>query len=326
MRGGGAAGDGAARSSDAARRPFAWGQFAGITAAALGVFLLLRLLPIGTNLSHMDFRVDPKATGAIEFCDPLNPQFIPVVAARSPVTMTVAAEEPVVAGRAVRLVFTLRTGSGKPIAPEDLLVTHTRRLHLLAVDATLGDYQHLHPEPTRRPGEWAVEVTLRRSGVYRIFGDFTPAATGRGLYASVDLPVAPPADAAPAGAEPASPGRPGRVVIREGHRFELEVVAPPARAARPFDLRFSIQRTEGGPVALEPVMGALAHLVAFDAERSGFAHLHPVEDASGRPAAANAPVLHFKLTIPRPGWYTIWAQINLRGREEFVPFGIEVVE
>src|SRR3954468_909649 len=54
-----------------------------ITLAAVAVFVGLRSLPTGTNLSHMDFR----ATGAnvIEFCDPLNPQFISVVAARSPV-------------------------------------------------------------------------------------------------------------------------------------------------------------------------------------------------------------------------------------------------
>jgi hypothetical protein len=56
--------------------------------------MALRLLPTGTNLSHMDFRVDPRATNAIEFCDPLNPQFIPVVAVRSPVSMSIVTAEP----------------------------------------------------------------------------------------------------------------------------------------------------------------------------------------------------------------------------------------
>ena len=39
---------------------FAWRQFAGITAGAMAVFIALRLLPTGTNLSHMDFRVDAR--------------------------------------------------------------------------------------------------------------------------------------------------------------------------------------------------------------------------------------------------------------------------
>ena len=40
----------------------------GITIAAVAIFFGLRFLPTGTNLSHMDFRVDPKAGNVIEFC------------------------------------------------------------------------------------------------------------------------------------------------------------------------------------------------------------------------------------------------------------------
>ena len=60
-------------------RQIPWGQVALITAAAILVFAGLRLLPTGTNLNHMDFRVENRGAGSIEFCDPLNPQFIPVV-------------------------------------------------------------------------------------------------------------------------------------------------------------------------------------------------------------------------------------------------------
>ena len=59
-------------------------QIALITTAAVALFLIVRRLPTGTNLSHMDFRVT--GGNSIEFCDPLNPQFIPVVAVRSPVS------------------------------------------------------------------------------------------------------------------------------------------------------------------------------------------------------------------------------------------------
>lgn len=299
---------------------FAWGQFFWITAGAIGLFVGLRLLPTGTNLNHMDFRVDARPGGAIEFCDPANPQFIPVVALRSPVEMTVTMPAPVAANRGIEARVRLRTARGKPIAPEDLLLTHTRRLHLLIVDSALSDYQHVHPEPTRTPGEWTFAFTPRHGGVYRFFADFTPAATGRGLYASADFDLG-----SLPGERERSPRPVANRVERDGIRYEIAVASLPVRADRPIDLRFRVSRSDGSAVSLTPVMGALAHLVAFDAARSGFAHLHPVEPMATEAAAAREVELNFKLSIPRPGEYSIWAQINLDGREEFVRFPLDVL-
>lgn len=302
--------------------PFAWRQFLAITLGAVALYGGLRLLPTGTNLSHMDFRVDARKMASVEFCDPLNPQFISVVAARSPVVMEVSTSRPARSGETVEGVVRLATASGKPVGREDLLVTHTRRLHLLVVDPSLSDYQHLHPEAGARPGEWVFAFQPRRSGIYRVFADFTPIATGRGLYAHADLTV----ELSPSVEK--APGELNRAVgpLREagGHRFRLESTPQPARANAVVELRFTIDRVDGGPVALTPVMGAYAHLVAFDADRSGFAHLHPVEDAAVKPADERAPALNFKLTIPRPGSYTVWAQVGLGSREEFVSFPLEV--
>lgn len=287
-----------------------------ITAAALGLFLILRWLPVGSNLNHMDFRVAEK--GAIEFCDPNSPQFIPVIAAKSPVQLALKSEAPVAVGRPVRFTLTMSTASGKPIGPADLLVAHTRKLHLLAVDPTLQDYQHLHPEPGRRDGEWVFDMLPTRSGVYRVFADFTPAATARGLYASVDFTV---------------PGDVARVARTtnstwQAAGFNFELVAPSYfKAGVPAELRFRIERpgTMKTPVPLEPVMGAFAHLVAFDEERSGFAHLHPDQvDLAQKPDALR-PELTFKVTVPQPGRYVIWAQVNLAGDEVFVPFWVDVL-
>ena len=101
-----------------------WRQVAWITLAAAALFAMLRWLPTGTNLSHMDFRVEGKGGNAIEFCDPLNPQFIPVVAARSPVALTL--EGPAAAqGQRWEGSVWLRTASGKPVLPSDLLVTRS---------------------------------------------------------------------------------------------------------------------------------------------------------------------------------------------------------
>jgi len=295
-------------------------QLLWITLGAVAVFVGMRLLPTGTNLSHMDFRVDPNTKNSIEFCDPLNPQFIPVVAVHSPVTMKIETDVAPAAGIEVSAVITLRTASGKPIAPEDLLVAHTKKLHLMIVDPTLTDYQHVHPIPLGKAGQWAFSFTPRFGGTYRLFADFTPAATGRGLYATVDVAVA---------GDGANPGERARVmapVRRDGFDFRLTSAAMPPRVGQPIDLTFAVASPDGAAVPMEPVMGAFAHLVAFDESRSGFAHLHPTEIDLAKPPDATHPVLHFKLTIPRAGRYVIWAQVNLGGREKFVPFWFEVGE
>lgn len=305
---------------DAAQRR----QLVLLTAGALALFALFRWLPTGTNLSHMDFR----ATGGntIEFCDPANPQFIPVVAVKSPVELILAradgAATPPVPGQPARFVLTLRTASGKPIAPEDLIVTHTRLLHLLIIDPWLNDYQHVHPEPGARPGEWTFTFTPRREGNYRVFADFTPVATARGLYASTDVQVG--RSGLPAAYTMVMSHENNWVVERDGLRCALVPAAQPVKARRPVDLKLVLTREDGGKVALGPVMGAFAHLVAFDEARSGFAHLHPVETDLLKPPDAVRPVLNFKITIPAAGKYVIWAQLNLGGRETFLPFWFDV--
>ena len=289
-----------------------WRQVGFITLAAIVIFAFLRWLPTGTTLSHMDFRVDAK--NSIEFCDPLNPQFIPVVAMASPVSLSIKAPTTQV-GEPVRATVTLQTSNGKPIATEDLLVVHTKRLHLLITDPSLQDYQHVHPEPTGVPGEWSFAFTPQATGAYRVFADFTPAATNRGLYANADFTVQASTAAAVSRTEARLP---------PGYAVKLTPASLPLRAKQPIDLNFSVTRNDGGVVPLEPVMDAYAHLVAFDQSRSGFAHLHPMQSDLTQPPDRVHPVLNFKITIPSAGRYVIWAQINLGGQETFVPFWFDV--
>jgi hypothetical protein len=287
-----------------------------ITAVAVLLFVVIRLLPGGSNVNHMDFRLEGK--GAIEFCDPANPQFIPVVAARSPVVLGLRSEREPARDQATEFTLTLRTASGKPVGPADLLVAHTRKLHLLIVDPTLSDYQHVHPEPGSRPGEWRFTLTPHRAGAYRVFADFTPAATQRGLYAAADFTVPGPV---------ASVINTGNTTWQDlGLKFEL-VLPPVLNAGKPADLKFRIESpgAKKEPVPLRPVMGAFAHLVAFDEARSGFAHLHPMETDLAQPPDALRPELNFKVTIPQPGRYVIWAQVDINGKETFAPFWVEVL-
>ena len=297
-------------SLDAAR----WRQIVLITGVAVLLYVGFRALPTGTNLHSVDFNAPGQ--GMVDYCDPANPQFIPVAKVRSPVTMTLAGDAPAEPGREARYVLTMKTSTGKPVGPVDLLVSHTRKLHLLIADPTLQDYQHIHPEAGAQPGEWTFAFTPHLAGRYRVFADFTPVATARSLYASAELPVK------------------GEVAVNtqglsleaavEDYRFRLTPVVAPIKARRMADLTFAVTRVDGGRVDMKPVMGAFAHLVAFDAALSGFAHLHPKETDLSKPPDSLKPTLTFKVTIPNGGRDVIWAQVKLAGREVFVPFSFEV--
>jgi hypothetical protein len=309
-----------------------WRGAVWITVAAVALYVGFRVLPTGTNLHHLDFQVS--GAGALEMCDPSNPQFIPVVAARSPVRLELRAADGAAAevGRESAFVLTLTTSAGKPIGPVDLATVHTRKLHLLVIDPTLTDYQHLHPEPGGKPGEWVFRHTPARAGVYRVFADFTPTATGRGLYSFADYTVG-------AGAADSSdtPGtgvatmktRLGGEAETGPWRFRLATQdGAPVRAGKQATLIFTGREISGGEVPMAIVMDAYAHLVGFDMERSGFAHLHPRGERPGDYAVsapdAREPKLWFDLTIPKAGDYVVWAQVNLEGGERFLPFVMNV--
>jgi hypothetical protein len=294
-------------------------RIAVITAAAVALFIVVRELPTGTNLSHMDFRV--QGGNVIEFCDPANPQFLPVVAVRSPVTLAVSAAAPARAGEEVRATLTLTTFSGKPIAPEDLQVVQTRRIHLLIVDPSLDDYQHVHPVPGRTPGEWVFQFRPRFGGAYRIFADFTPVATNRGLYSETEMEVGGPPNPVAAGTQQAS-----WTAAAGGYAFSLAPASLPVRARVPAVLTLSVEKPGGGAVPLMPVMGAFAHLVAFDTGRSGFAHIHPDQADLSKAPDPVRPSFTFRVTIPAPGRYVIWSQVNLGGTEVYAPFWFDVRE
>ena len=312
-----------------------WRSVAWITGFALALYVGFRLLPTGTNLHHMDFRVS--GANALEMCDPANPQFIPVVAARSPVKVELTAESGATpaAGRETRFVLTLATAGGKPIGPVDLLTVHTRKLHLLVVDPTLADYRHVHPEPGARPGEWVFAHTPKRGGVYRVFADFTPAATGRGLYAFADYTAAGETTAERMGKAPDL----GEVVTDGGYALSLGLdKGTSVKAGVPGTLVFSIRAEDGAAVPLEPVMGAYVHTTAFDESRSGFAHLHPRVDPGEKPAPIDGlsplpslkepmrPRFSFDVMIPAAGRYVVWTQFKLGGVERFQPFALDVVK
>jgi hypothetical protein len=268
----------------------------------------------------MDFVVG--GPGALQFCDAQNPKFLPVVSRTSPVAMTLDPSPPPTEGGASEITLTLKTESGKPIGPDELIPTSTRKVILLAIDPSLEDFQAMTPEAGTRPGEWQFPFSPRRSGTYRIFADFTPAATGLEMYASADLNVAP--GAAQRAIAPAV-WKTSWIVEQEGYRLTLKSASNPIHVRDSVELRFAVESSRGGQVSPEPLDGSLATLVAFDEARTGFVNLHadaPMAEGS-MPMGNFAPT--FMVTFSDPGRYVVWSRVNVGGREITAPFRIEVL-
>jgi hypothetical protein len=296
--------------------PAQWRQAGILTAAAAALLAGLNFFRMRPDLTHMDFVTG--GPGSLEFCDPANPRFLPVVARPSPVVAELRTAAPAVARGQVEAVLVLRTNTGKPIGPRDLRLTEAGKMSLLLVDPKLTDFQAQMPSPGPHPGEWSFAFIPRGSGTYRVFADFTPEATGQEMYASADLAVA-GSGTADSMVEPARKS----AVVRAGWHLALRPSVAPIRAREAVDLDFTVARLDGSAAALQPVDGFPARLVAFDRNRTGFVNLRP---EPGLPPDNSGAGLHltFKVTIPDPGNYVIWSRISDRRTEVDTPFSLEV--
>jgi hypothetical protein len=277
-------------------------QIAGITAGALLIWLGLRSLGGPPSLSPMDFVVG--GSDALQFCDPNHPRFLPVVARSLPVTLKVAPSGD-------RLILT--TVTGKPVGPREVAPTDGVPLRLFLVNRALTRFYSADPAPAERTGEWRLDFDRRAPEALRIFADLTPAALGREIYASADLPAL----GVPAGAQaPAAPPE-------GGWRFELASAPARLSALQPILLTLTAERTDGAPAVLTPVGGSRAQLVVFDQACTGMAHLRSVETTASPPGRPRAQA-SFEVTFPDSGPYVLWAQLELNGRPVLERFTREV--
>lgn len=288
-----------------------------ITALMAGLYIFFHLLPDFAPERPATFL--RKATGdpKPELCHFSSLGFTAVNLRRSPVVMRLLADSPPRAGEEVRVTVALSRAGGKPVTFSDLEEQHTEKFHLLVIDPTLQDYHHFHPVPTAVPGEYEFSFTPRHGGSYRLFGEVVPVVTGRALQTVADLDVA-------GEGPPLSGTLPLEQTIGD-YRF---IMIPPeegTRAGRPGIVSFDVRHVAGEAVSLEPVMGAWAHLVAFDAERSGFAHMHPLQEDLEKKLDETKPELDFMFYAEDAGVYTVWAQLKIDGRQLYAPFEIEVL-
>src|SRR3954452_24463990 len=225
-------------------------------------------------------------------------------------------------GAPTRLEVTLvDTATGRPV--EDLTRTHEACMHLIATRADLGTFAHLHPQPTGRPGELAVDITFPTAGRYIVNTEFRRQGQMADVHSRQVLTVA---GTAP---EPVTLTEGPRTVVVDGIRVDLDGVA---EAGGRSDLRFTLtDAVTGRPVDdLQSYLAAAGHIVVMRADGQTFAHEHAeVTDESGRPVFALpgqtfGPELDVHAEFPTAGTYQLWAQFRLAGGDVItVPFTVE---
>ncbi len=238
-------------------------------------------------------------------------------AAASVKSEMVTTEKPV-AGKKATAIVRLTGSDGKPLALDQLQVAHTEKLHLLVVDETRTDYHHEHPVAAERPGEYTFEFSPRFGGTYYIWADVVPTATGQQEYAKTEVKVQGP---------PAAKDRTLNTTAEaDGYRFSLTTENNETlQTGKATMVKVKVTTLDGRDfTALEPVMGAYAHMVAFPENLDGVTHIHPMGPEPEAATERGGPELSFHVEPEKPGFQKFFLQTQIGGREVYAAFGMEV--
>jgi len=286
----------------------------------VAAFFVLRALP-DAECGFLHYEEIVNAEGEIELCATNHAGFIDLSKLVYPVVAELATSVPPRAGREAQVELYLETDGGMSIAPHELAVTHTERMHVMVIDPSLEDYHHVHPEAEGLDGIYTFAFTPRRSGSYRVFTEIVPQRSRRQAIALSALEVAGEAQAAQFVRSTES--------VVDGVRFQLVGAPDVLKTGRDYRFELEITGADGSPVELETVMGAKGHMVAFDDARRGFAHMHPVDSVvsartAGLGGSDKGAGLAFLFNVPNPGWYRLFAQIQVDGEAVFGRFDLNV--
>src|SRR3712207_2697633 len=103
-------------------------------------------------------------------------------------------------------------------------------MHLIATRDDLGTFAHVHPQPTGRPGELAVDITFPTAGEYIVNTEFRRQGEMGDVHQRQVIRVAGPAPAA------VTPAEGPRTAVVDGVRVEL---GGEPEVGRGSDLHFS---------------------------------------------------------------------------------------
>jgi hypothetical protein len=225
----------------------------------------------------------------------------------------------------VKLAFTIRQPSGKPLTRYRTGAGPHTRVHLIIVRRDLAVIVHRHPQIG--PGGLIEQtLTLPEPGPYRVLVDAYPRR-GRNFQLHQDVSVA--------GAYRPRALPPFRQTVTAGG-YRVTLAAPKRlRAVEPAFMTATVTDQQGRPAAFKPYFGALAHAIFFRGGSLDYFHTHVCGPATpgctsvlggarvvGRatkPGKAQVGVL-----LPVAGTWRLFLQFETGGRVVTAPFTLQV--
>lgn len=210
----------------------------------------------------------------------------------------------------------------KLLLPSEIKETHGEKIHLLIFDQTLTDYQHIHPLPTHKPGVYQFEWTPKETSQYKVWVDLTPLCTNQQEYIMVNL--------GERSKDPKKVEKTFNSTYSIGEKankihFSLSFDSLELIHGNPAMGKIFIKDSHGSPFTqLEPIMGAFAHIVAINEDFKTIAHVHPMGAEPTKNSDRGGPELEFHVKPNKPGFWKIWVQVKIKGKELFIPFGVRV--
>lgn len=252
-----------------------------------------------------------------------------------------------VAGQPTALIFSIHElPSGRRV--REFETVHEKPLHLLLVSADFRWFEHQHPA-LGSDGRFRLTWTFPRAGRYLLFTDCTPA-DGDNQILRATLAIGGPGKRFalhPALPQTKKVNRGLGAVVGET-RVTLRCLPKALRANRQLTLTYTLTGRAGRPrTDFQPILGVMGHLIALREDGKTIVHTHALQGVqagsygaamlamrqAGQPevvpitadmVTAHGPCFSFKLTLPKPGRYKLWAQFQRRNQWLTVPFTLEI--
>ena len=280
------------------------------------LFIFIRNLPVEPcEFLHKETYNEE---GELDYCGSDDTGFVDLSIRRWPMKIDFRPVNPVVMNQLAKFEIKIEKADGSPLTSSDVALSHTQKIHLLAVDESLNDYHHIHPiADSLFDGVWHFSLTPKYAGEYSVYLDFIPLKSPRRVLLSSSFKVN--------GDRASFQDRQENLEFSyEDINFELIKDSRESTEEKKIITLKAVDR-KGKNVTFHPVMGAFAHMVAFDDEMNGFAHLHPIsENVPSSENTTHTGPLSFGFTAPKYGIYRLWAQVKTTTEKEiFIPFDLE---
>lgn len=212
------------------------------------------------------------------------------------------------AGHAVISFQLVDTKENKVVTPSELNISHEKKLHFIAYDPGLKEFQHLHPEFDGKA--WNVDADFAVDGNYFIWtqGELSIDSEEFNGLTRIEVTGGQPASPAPTLSDVRSGAESGSVATLSNQIL---------KAGRMAMLTLKFTKTDGSPGDITPYLGAFAHIISTGEDGDSLIHVHPMN--GGHP---NEGMVH--VTFPDAGFYRLWVQFIDAGVLKVIPLSVRV--